>query len=246
VWLEEYKDYLYLLIATIPGLVNSVLAYENLAKKCKDLPYFKPFQCLGFYVWGIAEFLIPCLTFSVSYGIFEKPPLLGLFANSFFFGFGFVAATNGKVAIGSKEYNLEAAYNFFVTLGYEIIKRKYTMKSAQFWTHLEAEMSDNSTVSRENLVSGCELLIQYAEIRKIEVEDNFVICDRLNNIIKNANQETEETREQRQEKVQTIKLIIKKIIYRKDYSYILKKFHCKKTEEIYKKGSDFPQYDSES
>jgi hypothetical protein len=135
-------------IATLPGLINVVLAAKELERRCQKFPLFRPLQSSGFRALIAIQFAIPVAVFWwVAPTVFRlDPPSLDrsaceLFLWAMALGFGFVPLMNAPISILScGMVDIKPIYETLLAQAYEAIKRKQIDQTIRFWQELEQEL----------------------------------------------------------------------------------------------------------
>ena len=58
--------------ASFAGIINIFTSWQELDKRCRFLPFFKPFKTAGFWLWLLIEFISPMILFRIIFP-FSKP-----------------------------------------------------------------------------------------------------------------------------------------------------------------------------
>lgn len=140
------QDWLpWLSIAAIPGVLNLFVAFWDLDEKCRLLPFFKPLQVPGVYLWGLIQFLLPSVLFWVLLSLSNRPDInMDLLGKAIVFGIGFVGALNAKVVVGSQEFDIkQRLYDPLISIAYDLIERSQSGRTEAFWTDVEQELNQS-------------------------------------------------------------------------------------------------------
>ena len=213
----------YIGIATIPGIVNIIVALKEFDKKCRFLPFFKPHKSLGFWVWAFIQFLFPSFLFWLVATLSNKPNInLELIFKALSLGIGFVAVLNASTEIGSWAVKIKPIYDFFIEIPYQLIAAQENSRTAEFWTKLELEINQNYI----DTIQGLNYLEQY-----------FINDLSLNQLKKEDYQKKIEQFRNKAIKEKPVKdiIILIKNVRRKDLYATLKKFNFSDTfiDEIF-------------
>jgi hypothetical protein len=135
-------------IATLPGLINVVLAAKELERRCQKFPLFRPWQSSGFQSLIAIQFVIPVAVFWwIAPTVFRlEPPSPDRSASALFLwalalGFGFVPLMNAPISILScGMVDIKPIYETLLAQAYEAIKRKQIDQTISFWQELEQEL----------------------------------------------------------------------------------------------------------
>lgn len=202
----------YLCIAAIPGLFNILVAFGELAKECRFLPFFEPARSTGVWLWAVIQFSFPAVLFWFTASLFTRPDIdAALFVQALGFGFGFVAILNARTDIASVSLNIKGIYAFFVGLAYQQIAANQTRQAAIFWTEVGQELSSYL----QAIPQGLKYLENYFESDiSLPIDQKARYRERLDIA---RNQSTDD------KKVEAVVGLMKDI-RRKDLSFTLKQF----------------------
>lgn len=156
--MNELRDWLpWILVAAIPGVINVVVAFKQLADDCKFLPFFEPLSTWGVWVWAVGQFLFPCALFWVTTSLSTRAAIEpALIAQAVGFGLGFITLMNARTDTGFFTLDLKIIYARLVSVAYALIASKETGRTAAFWTDVERHLNDTS-----NLTDGLDFLENY-------------------------------------------------------------------------------------
>lgn len=207
---------LYLIIASLAGLINIVSAWYELNKKCQALPFFKPHKNAGFWIWFLFQFISPSILAWFLFSYASQPAInLKLIAEALTLGIGFVALLNASTEVGNFSIKLKPIYLFFVDIAYKLIADKETQKSAHFWADLEQEEFMQKTI---NLKRGIAYLSSYfREDISLSQQEKQNYLDQLSKL--------SSAKLKPKDFATVISLI--KVVRRKDLPTILLQFKCR-------------------
>jgi hypothetical protein len=145
-WLQVWWPWL--AIAAVPGIINLLVAFQELDEECRFLPFFEPYKNLGVWLWALFQLLLPMLLFWLSASLGDRPSnFLELIVEALVFGFGFVAILNSRTEIGTRIYNLKSIYIIVIGVAYQMIARNQTSRTAQFWTDVETGLRESADLT---------------------------------------------------------------------------------------------------
>lgn len=205
----------YVIVAMLAGLVNVIVAWYDLDKRCRYLPFFEPYKSFGFWIWGIVQFSFPSLLFWFMNKLESKPAItFELIFQSLVTGLVFVAVLNASTEVGSLTVNLKPIYDFFVDIvAYKLIAREQTRETAIFMQELEEKLSQNTC----NIVTGLKFLENY-------FREDISLNEKVKEDYQNKINQINTTITEQEEKIKAIKTLLKEV-RRKDLPEALKKFN---------------------
>ena len=209
--------WLYILIAIIPGIVNIIVAGQELNQKCRFLPFFKPHKSWGFWIWLLLQFTAPILLFWWIASLNSKPTIdLILISKAIGLGVGFVAIFNATVEVGNLSLEIKSLYSSLVDIAYRLIADKQTRRTAEFWDNVEQELNKSNI----NLISGLNYLAYYFSCDSSLRQNQQKLQEKIDklNQIKNITQQAEQVKE--------ITNLIMFNVRRNDLPIVLSKFSC--------------------
>lgn len=211
------QDILYVIIAFLSGSINCLVAWFELDKKCRCLPFFEPLKTFGFWLWSFIQIAVPSLVFWYIFIVFPnaEPPIdLVLAFQSLTTGLIFSAVLNASTEIGTLSINIKPLHDLFLEISYQLIACQYISRTAKFWFKLEQELNQGSIDIRNGLL----YLEQYfsndfslSAIKKQEIQNQLQTISQLT---------------QATEKIKAILTLFKTEIRRKDLPRTLKNFNC--------------------
>lgn len=170
VWVLDWLPWIAL--ATIPGLVNTVVAFGELNERCKELPFFEPYKIPGVWLWTAIEFLLPVGIFLIRASLLAKPAIDSwlIFDAVLVYGVGFTALLNAKIKLGSGFYDIKSLYDALVGVAYGMIENNQKRRAAAFWTDIEAALNNLTDLS-----AGLTYLTNYfaIEVKNPQPEKNY-------------------------------------------------------------------------
>ncbi|MBD2102232.1 hypothetical protein [Leptolyngbya sp. FACHB-261] len=205
-------------VALLPGVFNTLVAYRELSEKCKILAFFEPQKSFGFWLWLVAELLMPCLPFWFAFSLSSKPTIdIYLIIEAVLFGFGFVALLNSRTKVGSLRTDIKPFYDYIVNIAYDLIAASQTRKAAEFWTDVEDELNASS-----DLNDGLDFLENYFVISDVSLtrerkESYQQQLDMIDNI------------SSRTEQVKMIIATVLKDVRRRDLPEVLRRMGCRRS-----------------
>jgi len=211
--MDELTKFLPLIpVILIPGLLNLFVAFNQLAKDCQSLPFFKPHKTPGVWLWVIFQIMLPCLFFFLMFSQSLNSKIdTDLYGKAVSFGFGFVAFMNSTIDTGLiAPIDIKTFYTTLVRLAYNLIASKENARTAIFWSNFRTTLIN----SQKDLNDGLNFLESYftkdISLSKQEKEDSV---NRLKNI---------RTMNDRNIQVGAIEALMN--VRRKDLPYVLKAF----------------------
>ncbi|MDX2097321.1 MAG: hypothetical protein SFW36_06050 [Leptolyngbyaceae cyanobacterium bins.59] len=139
---EWLKLWPWVIVALIPGEINLMVAFKQLADDCKFLPFFEPYQSWGVWWWSLVQLASPSLLFWMMANLGSKPAIdYDLITQAIGFGIGFVTVLNSRTDTGFFTLNLKIVYARFVAVAYALIASKETRRTAAFWTDVERQLN---------------------------------------------------------------------------------------------------------
>lgn len=203
------------ILALLAGFTNCLVAWIELDKKCRCLPFFEPQKSFGFWLWVSLQVSIPSLLFWYIFSLNSKPEIdLILIFQALSTGIIFNAVLNASTEIGTFSINVKLFYDLILQEVYDSINSQYISKTAEFWVQLNQELNQNYI----NNDTGLLYLEQYFS--------NNISLDRdkkeeLQNKLKNIRDLTQKT-----DKIRETISIFKAEVRRKDLPRTLKNFNC--------------------
>jgi hypothetical protein len=151
----------WLLVVSIPGVINVIVAFKQLADDCKFLPFFEPLKTWGVWLWAAAQFFFPCALFWMATAMAEPPanrPAIDaeLVSQALAFGMGFITLMNARTDTGFFTLDIKIIYARLIRVAYALIAAKETGRTASFWTDVERAL--NNTL---DLTDGIDFLENY-------------------------------------------------------------------------------------
>jgi len=201
----------WLAIAAIPGIFNTLAAFEELNDRCRLLPFFEPLKTPGVWVWSVVQFGFPAGLFWGSTSLSSQPDInVELVSNAALFGLGFVAVLNAQIQIGANTIPIKSAYTYFINIAYRMIAHSQDDRVYRFWLDVQDALE---TVP--DLSPGLDYLQEYYEI---EVE---ITQQPMSDVL----QELEQIRDlsDRNDQARRIKSLLKGVSRKRLYG-ILKQF----------------------
>lgn len=150
----------WLAIAAVPGLINTLAAFEELNERCKLLPFFEPVRTPGVWVWGLIQFSFPTVLFWGTSSLGDRPDInLRLLGEAAVFGIGFIALLNANIKIGANTIPIKSAYTFFINIAYRMIAYSQDNRVYEFWLDVQEAIAKSPDLTR-----GLDFLQEYLEI----------------------------------------------------------------------------------
>ncbi len=151
----------WLLVVSIPGVINVIVAFKQLADDCKFLPFFEPLKTWGVWLWAVAQFFFPCVLFWMTTGMVAPPanaPEIDAaqVSKALGFGMGFITLMNARTDTGFFTLDIKIIYARLIRVAYALIAAKETGRTASFWTDVERAL--NKTL---DLTDGIDFLENY-------------------------------------------------------------------------------------
>jgi hypothetical protein len=220
-------------IALLSGGFNVIIAYQDLADRCRFIPFFAPHKLLGFWIWVLIQGLVPVMPFWLIFNLTAQPNINPqLVVKAALFGLGFPILCNAEIPLGGQKYSLKSGYSFLVKIAFNLILRSNQRERAiQFWDELEASLKKGLENNRLYLRSGLKALENHfmpstevfgesADARNKTLKEIYERLDKIN-------QESNLL-----QKAKAIKRLLQKVEHQ-DLILILRQFHC--DEELLKK-----------
>lgn len=205
----------WIVVAAIPGITNTLVAFRELDRKCQLLPFFEPYKIPGVWLWAIVELVIPGVSFWWISSLSLKPPIdFNLILKAATFGIGFAALLNSSTERGDQLYRIKSIYTLLIRYAYDAIRSNQVQRAAQFWADVEGELHQNV-----DLVKGLRFLESYFEIEAsiaLEPGDDYAREIELIEAISD-----------RHEQAKQIKSLLQKV-RRRDLPYTLMQFQFSK------------------
>lgn len=211
-------------IALIPGLLNALVASEELIERCRIFPFFQPYKTPGVWLWVLIQLSFPAGLFWSIASFSTKPTLTPiLVAEALGFGVGFTALLNATISIGARSYSIKPIYDRFVQIAYNLIRdSKQGDRALKFWGELEDSLLQCSDI---DLLEGLGYLEDYFAVEaSFSLKPDTEIEEILTKI------RTEPTRDVR---AKLIKSLIQQVRRGKLFT-ILQQFPC--NEELLRKN----------
>lgn len=208
----------YLLITSIPGVINLIAASQELGKKCRSLVFFQPLQSPGVYFWALLQLLAPSVLFWYMFELDPQVPITRellpeLLSEASGLGVGFVALLNATTEVGSIPIKIKPIYNFFVEMAYDQIAKKQTRYAASFWRQVEVELA---TFQTEQIADGLAYLEDYFNV-DISLDDEET--ELYKKKIKKVREQSEQV-----EQIRLLKSLLLKEVRRADLANVLQEF----------------------
>lgn len=138
---ELFKWLPWILVALIPGLLNLLVAFKQLADDCKFLPFFEPEKTPGVWIWAIAQLAFPSVLFWLTDSFYLQPEInFSLIGRTIGFGLGFITIMNARTETGFFTLDIKTFYTRIVRLAYDLIAAQETARTAGFWVDVEQEL----------------------------------------------------------------------------------------------------------
>jgi len=152
----------WLLVAALPGLLNTGVAVDELFKECRRLPFFQPHLSWGFWLWVGLQFSIPTLLFALLFDVAARPAIgWDLVGQALTFGLGFVAILNSRTDIADlPTLDIKRLYNLLVAYARDQIAAGQTGKTTAFWSEVSTEL----LATEQAFQAGFEYLALYTEL----------------------------------------------------------------------------------
>jgi hypothetical protein len=141
---QEYANWI--AVAFFSGIFNVIASWLVLLEDSKRSPVFRPFRYPPFWLWIVAEFLVPIAGFWYLFSINEKPPVdINLFVKSIVFGISFPTLVNSSATtIGSKSFSVKVIYDVVIRKVRDAVFSKDIHLNSAFWTDFELELTANT------------------------------------------------------------------------------------------------------
>jgi hypothetical protein len=148
----------WIVVSLIPGVLNAFIAYEELADRCRILPFFEPFRTPGVWLWVLIQVSFPAVLFWLALGLTVRPEINAwLLIEAIAFGAGFTAILNASITIRARTYSIKPIYDRFVQIAYVVIRNsKQGDRALEFWGEVEAALSQSA-----DLAEGLQYLEDY-------------------------------------------------------------------------------------
>lgn len=205
----------YVILALLAGFTNCLVAWVELNKKCRCLPFFEPQKSFGFWLWSLLQISIPSVLFWYILSLQSKPEIdLVLIFQALTTGIIFNGVLNASTEIGTFPVNVKLFHDLLLNTVYELINSQYISKTAEFWIKLDQELNQNYI----SVNTGLRYLDEYFS--------NNIFLDRakkqeIEEKLQNIRDLTQQT-----EKIKAIVNIFKAEVERKDLPRTLKNFNC--------------------
>lgn len=176
----------YLILATLSGLLNTIIAWEKLHKKCCHLIFYKPLKTFMFWIWLGVQILIPSVFFwfMVIKSCPEKPSIdWQLITNVLVYGIFFQIFSDTTEKLGITPVNIIIPLNWFDEFFYQKLLAQQKTTTANFWFNLR-----NALQNSVNLSKGIEYLKNdYFDQRYLNPQDYEYYQTKLTEIEQEAN-----------------------------------------------------------
>jgi len=152
----------WLLVTTVPGILNILVAIDELFKKCRRLPFFQPHLSPGFWLWAFLQFSIPAGLFWLFFNLSARPSInLELLGKALTFGSGFVVLLNSRTDISAlPTVDIKKLYNLLIKFAKDQIADRQTGKTTAFWSDVESTLASSGS----NFKDGFDYLALYFEV----------------------------------------------------------------------------------
>lgn len=204
-------------IALLPGFFNVFVAYKQLDDRCRGLPFFEPWRSEGFWLWFLLQLATPGVAFWFIANLVAQPEpsfILAMWAIAF--GLTFVSIFNAYIETGVFNFDIKSIYSVLVGLAFNLIAKRQTRKSADFWATFHRELQTPDTT----LEYGLEFLENYVSIDvSLNTENRDIHLKRL----------AETRAKPLAEQVDDVPDLLRLILRRQDIPYALEEFGCKRT-----------------
>lgn len=129
----------WLLVALIPGIINTFVAYGELAERCKIFPFFEPYKIPGVWLWVLIQITFPAGLFWLIATLSDRPDIDSrLVLEAIVFGAGFTAVLNASITIRTRTYSIKPIYDRFIQIAYILIRNsEQGAKALEFWGDVE-------------------------------------------------------------------------------------------------------------
>jgi hypothetical protein len=140
----------WLLVATVPGILNILVAMDELFKECRRLPFFQPYLSPGFWLWVFLQFSIPAGLFWLLFSLSAQPTInWELLGKALAFGSGFVVLLNSRTDIAAlPTVDIKKLYNLLIKFARDQIADRQTGKTTAFWSDIEQALNQSATIFR--------------------------------------------------------------------------------------------------
>ncbi|NJO21010.1 MAG: hypothetical protein HC838_14565 [Spirulinaceae cyanobacterium RM2_2_10] len=175
-------------VALIPGVLNLMVALDELDQQARFLVFFKPIRSLGFWLWVAIQLAFPAVFFWYFLELATKP--IQDVANLQFIleeaagkGIIFIAVMNARVELGPVPLNIKALYKVFVQQAFRLIDRNQADVTSEFWTEFEVALLQRSD---DELDAGIRYLENYFALGLRPAQEKKDYEDKLQQIKQEA------------------------------------------------------------
>jgi hypothetical protein len=149
-------------VTAVPGILNILVAMDELFKECRRLPFFQPYLSPGFWLWAFLQFSIPAGLFWLLFSLSSQPAIgWELLGQALSFGLAFVVVLNSRTDIAAlPTVDIKRLYNLLVKYARNQIADRQTGKTTAFWSDVEQALNKSAT----NFKDGFDYLALYFEV----------------------------------------------------------------------------------
>jgi hypothetical protein len=154
-------------VALLSGLFNLPIAIKKLFNRCKSLPFFNPWQSIGFWLAVLINLGLPPVIFKLLYSVHQETPItLDLVTKSMTVGLVFTAFVNANFDLGFFGVDVQRWYAIIEDLVYIEISSSHTGRATEF----TEDFKDELVQGHLNIAQGLSFLDSYAR-RDISLSD---------------------------------------------------------------------------
>jgi hypothetical protein len=152
----------WLLVTAVPGILNILVAIDELFKKCRRLPFFQPQLSPGFWLWSFLQFSIPAGLFWLLFSLNARPDInLDLWGKTLAFGMGFVVVLNSRTDIAAlPTVDIKKIYDSLIFFAMKKIADRQTGKTTAFLSDVENDLKNSASTFQD----GFDYLALYFDL----------------------------------------------------------------------------------